>query len=444
MDKKTFVKEIRTQLQLSCCEIEVLKGPEKKKRQRFEECGILIGRSKENLFSLEKDPSISGKHCAFIYEEGIGYRLVDYNSKNGTWIGSIRITEVLLSKTTVIRVGDSIIKFTPIENIHYIQEEAEEIVSGLFFRDKKMKELCLKVKKLFELNISILFRGENGTGKGAFASIIREDCESKGIPFVKVNCSAIPNGLLESELFGYAKGAFNNAFRNHKGAFKRADKGVLFLDEIGDLPLDLQVKILGALDQHKGYYEFTPLGSEKTEKSKFFLITATNRDLVQKIKMGEFRDDLYYRIKRYRIDIPPLRERPEDIDCLLEHFFLSKKIIDFSFSDKFKKRVAGHHWKGNIREFLGAIEGAYANALIDNKKIIDDNHLELEDIQSSPFSFSLSVNDLPPYKEIEQKLRKEYLEKVLKLSNNSSQKASEIMGVGQRTINNWKNEFNLR
>src|SRR5436190_10399485 len=229
----------------------------------------------------------------------------------------------------------------------------EEIIFG---STPDMAGVRRTISKVAETNIPVLITGESGTGKDVIAKLLHAESLLSSRPFVQVNCAAIPATLLESELFGYEKGAFTGAVGAKPGRFELAHGGTLFLDEIGEIPVEMQVKLLRVLQES----EFERVGGIKTIKVDVRLVTATNRDLLQDISAGSFREDLYYRLNVVPIHIPPLRDRHEDIPLLVDHF-LAK------FNDRLKKQIASvsadaisrmvsHHWPGNIRELENLME----------------------------------------------------------------------------------------
>jgi transcriptional regulator with GAF, ATPase, and Fis domain len=205
-------------------------------------------------------------------------------------------------------------------------------------------------------HISVLLEGETGVGKEVFARSLHEMGLRRGKPFVAVNCAAIPHELVESELFGVEKGAYTGALVSRPGRFERADGGTLFLDEIGDLPASAQAKLLRVLQEG----EIERLGDQKTRKINVRLVAATNSNLLQLVKEGRFRSDLYYRLNAYQIVIPPLRERKQDIPLLAKHFLARYSAIHGKklrgFTDKAKRALLAHPWPGNIRELQNAVE----------------------------------------------------------------------------------------
>ncbi len=227
---------------------------------------------------------------------------------------------------------------------------------GIVYSSQKMEGIISLVKKVAKTDATVLIRGESGTGKELVAKAIHGLSKRKNKSFVAVNCASIPDTLLEAELFGHKKGAFTDAYTDRKGKFEQADGGTIFLDEIGDMPLSLQAKILRVLQEK----EVTPLGSNKSVKVDVRVLSATSRNLEEMVKKGEFREDLYYRLNVIPITLPPLRERKEDIALLSEHFLQKTSqrhnIPKPELSKNAIKTLEQMEWKGNIRELENFIE----------------------------------------------------------------------------------------
>ena len=208
-----------------------------------------------------------------------------------------------------------------------------------------------------DTGLNVLITGESGVGKEVVAQNLYGKSQRKDKPFIKINCAALPEGLLESELFGFERGAFTGAERKKRGKFELADKGVLFLDEIGDMPLALQAKLLRVLQSG----EFAPLGSEKEVRADAWVIASTNQNLGENVKRGLFREDLYYRLNIIKIFIPPLRERPEDIPILMD-YYLKKYTSQFSKkklthpNSHIMERLMAYNWPGNVRELQNMLQ----------------------------------------------------------------------------------------
>jgi formate hydrogenlyase transcriptional activator len=242
----------------------------------------------------------------------------------------------------------------------YIENEAtsESLFEEIVGRSPALQRVLREVEVVAPTDSSVLIQGETGTGKELIAQAIHNRSARRDRPFIKVNCAAIPSGLLESELFGHEKGAFTGAIMRKPGRFELADKGSLFLDEVGDIPLDLQAKLLRVLQEH----EFERLGSTRTQQVDVRVIAATHRDLKQMVEEGTFRSDLYYRLHVFPVTVPPLRDRREDIPLLVRHFVdkyssrMNRNIE--TIPSRTMDAVANYSWPGNVRELQNFIERA--------------------------------------------------------------------------------------
>ena len=235
----------------------------------------------------------------------------------------------------------------------------------------KMQKVFDMIPLMAQSDASVLITGETGTGKDKIAEVIHQESSRARFPFIKINCGALPLDLLESELFGHVKGAFTGASRNKLGMFKMADKGTLFLTEIGDMPLPLQVKLLSVLDDRK----FRPVGGEHSVSVDVRIIVATHRPLRDQVRQNKFREDLFYRLNVLHIHVPPLREREDDVRYLLDHFLekyartLNKTIVGFTPSTM--QTLLDYDYPGNIRELSNIVE--YAVNICKRKKINRDH-----------------------------------------------------------------------
>src|SRR6202522_1613763 len=297
-------------------------------------------------------------------------------------------------------------------------------------RSAKMQETLATVERVAPTNATVLLGGESGVGKDLIARAIHEKSRRATGPFVKINSTAIPENLLESELFGYEKGAFTGAAASKPGKFELADKGTLFLDEIGDVPPATQVKLLRVLQER----EFERLGGTKTLKVDVRLIAATNRDLREALEDGTFREDLYYRLNVVAIDIPPLREHKEDIPGLAEHF-LERFTKDTGRAEKIAgispaavQLLVGHYWPGNVRELQNVIERACALAT--------GKQLEASDIQlDSPRNRNNAASDrfLPDGMTLEQ-WEDEMIREALKRAGGNKSQAARLLGLSRNAL----------
>lgn len=301
-------------------------------------------------------------------------------------------------------------------------------------KSKVMRDVMDLVERVSNASANVLITGESGTGKEVIAKAIHQSGVRKDKPFVAVNCSAIPESLMESELFGHIKGSFTGAYSDKPGLFEEAQGGTLFLDEIGDLALGLQAKLLRALQEKS----IKPVGSAKTKKVDVRIIAATNKDLIAANKNGEFREDLYYRLSVIPVRIPSLRERKEDIPLLAEHFLKKYSSINNSntsgFTPEAMKKLILNEWVGNVRELENMIERLVvlsANKFIESSEIVFTNDNPVEDF------YHTSTNDWPTLDVLE----KRYIESVLEKVSGKKERAAKILGINRRTLYRKEKEY---
>ncbi len=292
----------------------------------------------------------------------------------------------------------------------------------------KMKKLVEIVHQVAPSQATILIMGGSGTGKEVIADMIHKFSPRAERPMVKVNCAAIPETLIESELFGYEKGAFTGAAGRKEGRFEAADKSSIFLDEIGEVPPAVQVKLLRILQEET----FERLGSNKTVKVDVRIITATNKDLAAMVKQGQFREDLYWRLNVISLQLPSLKERREDIPNLVQHFinrFSRKNGKEMKgLESKAMEILLGYEWPGNVRELENVIE---RSVVLDRDGIIGADDLPA-DIQSAsiPAMESVTIPLGTPMEEVERIL----MEETLKRTKGDKGLASKLLGISTRTL----------
>jgi len=322
-------------------------------------------------------------------------------------------------------------------DVHNLREENRSLREALgkryshpniIARSVKMQEVLATVDRVAPTNSTVLLGGESGVGKDLIARAIHEKSRRASGPFIKINSTAIPENLLESELFGYEKGAFTGANASKPGKFELADKGTLFLDEIGDVPAVTQVKLLRVLQER----EFERLGGTRTIKVDVRLIAATNRDLREALEQGTFREDLYYRLNVVPIDIAPLRQRKEDIPDLV-NLFISRFAGDSgkpveSITPEAMQILVNYHWPGNVRELQNIIERACALAK-DTVLKVDDIHL---DVRPARITNGAS-NFLPEGMTLEQ-WEDEMIRESLRRANGNKSQAARLLGLSRNAL----------
>lgn len=300
------------------------------------------------------DPAVSRYHCELRHTEH-GFLLRDLGSTNGTVVGSLRIKEVLILDESVIQVGRSTIRFVPGNEETRFNPSTDVRFGELVGRSQKMRDIFGILSKISATDLTVTIQGETGTGKDLVARAIHNASPRADGPFIVFDAGAAASNLIESELFGHEKGAFTGATEQRRGAFERADGGTLFIDEIGELALDLQPKLLRALEQR----EIQRVGGSKRIGVDVRVICATNRSLIDEVKKGSFRDDLFFRISVVMLSLPPLRERREDTE-LLVNAFLQRGEPKMTAAPDALTVLQNYDWPGNVRELRNVIETAKA------------------------------------------------------------------------------------
>jgi DNA-binding NtrC family response regulator len=332
------------------CRLEVVSGPDAGLKRVVGASTILIGRAGTDL--VLGDRKVSALHAEIRLEDG-GYRLRDLGSTNGTWVQGLRIVETFLPPGAVIGVGDSSVRFVPLAESVELPLWEQPRFGALVGRSAVMRRLFERIERIAQSESTVLVTGETGTGKELVAEAIHERSPRAGRPFVVLDCGAVPPQLFEDQLFGHEPGAFTGATRAAPGVFEAAAGGTLFIDELGELPLDVQPKLLRAVETRR----VRRLGAVDTIDCDVRVIAATNRDLAVEINRGTFRADLYYRVAVARLTLPPLRERLEDLEPLVEHF-LAELPPGAALPPGWLDEARRHPWPGNVRELRNAVERA--------------------------------------------------------------------------------------
>jgi transcriptional regulator with GAF, ATPase, and Fis domain len=285
-----------------------------------------------------------------------GYLVRDLKSTNGTFLDGAEVKEAYLRAGSVIAAGSCELKFTPFEERIEILPSEKEALGEMVGKSPAMREIFGLVEKIAPTDATVLIEGETGTGKDMIARTLHQLSPRGGSPFIVVDCGAVAGTLIESELFGHEKGAFTGAVAARQGAFEMASGGTVFLDELGELSLDLQPKLLRVLEQR----ELRRVGSQKTIKVDLRVIAATRKDLRSEVEKGKFREDLYFRLNVVPITAPPLRERREDIPLLIDAMLTKLGPSGIELSEAARVALMAHDWPGNVRELRNVIERALA------------------------------------------------------------------------------------
>jgi len=335
--------------------VRIVDGPDAGAEARSSEPSATLGTAADTLLPLS-DREVSRYHLELTPAD-TGVRVVDVGSTNGTFFGGVEIKEAIVPVGARLSIGGTIVE------VGGIDSEVEEVdfppptIPSMVATSESMRRVAAETCRLAPTNVSVFVRGETGTGKEVVARALHTLGTRAGGPFVVVDCGSLPATLVASELFGHERGAFTGADRQHAGAFERANGGTLFLDEIGELPLSVQPALLGALERRS----FRRVGGRGEISVDVRLVCATHRDLRGEVNRDRFRADLYYRLAVARIEIPPLRERPEDIEPLVTHFVTEITGQNtLPFGPRTLDALRAHRWSGNVRELRNVVEAAVA------------------------------------------------------------------------------------
>jgi two-component system response regulator AtoC len=317
------------------------------------------------------------------------------------------------------------------EQVKRLESRGSDSFQEIIAHSEKMRSLLSLTKKVAAYDTTVLITGESGTGKELIARGVHQNSSRKAKPFIAVNCGSIPENLLESEFFGYTKGAFTGADKDHKGLFEEANNGTLFLDEIGELPQSLQVKLLRVLQEQ----EIRPVGSVKTQKIDTRVITATAKNLEEEVTQGNFREDLFYRLNVITLQLPPLRERKEDIPYLCAHFLtmLNSK-MDLEIEEVAPEAMTvllGRDWKGNIRELKNCLERAAI--VTESKQIViqDLNPGQNRSSSNDPINEIFGTFSLKQGKKI---MEKKMIRQALETSKGNKSMAARMLEISYPSL----------
>jgi sigma-54 dependent transcriptional regulator, acetoin dehydrogenase operon transcriptional activator AcoR len=361
-------------------------------------------------------------HGQFRDHNGLPYNIFSGNQN--------RVPVLPIKDDSHLNAPGKIVSFNKISDSHNQRAGAEKPagLSKIIARDRKMKDVFWQINNVAEYDYSVHIFGETGTGKELVAEAIHMASPRRNGPFVPINCGALPESLIESELFGHVKGSFSGAIRDRKGRFELADSGTIFLDEVAELSRHMQAKLLRFLQDGK----FERVGGEKTIFVNARVISATNKDLKKEMKKNRFRDDLYYRINVVPVHLPPLRERKIDIPLLVDHF-LKQAIRRYNrnpvaVSDEAMALLAEYPWPGNVRELQNAVQYSFVKS--NGVEITpDDLPMEIDDTR-------LFINK----NGVSRKLNVERVEFAMEKAGGNKAKAARLLKVGRATLYRFLNE----
>jgi two-component system, NtrC family, response regulator GlrR len=380
-----------------------------------------IGSERTNDLVIDHN-TISRFHCEIVIGEN-GARVIDMKSRNGTIVDGVRVQEAWLRNNSLLRLGMVSVRFQYVSDSNQLVLSQRQEFGGLVGRSAAMRASFALLERAALTDATVLLEGETGTGKGAAAEAVHQASARRDQPFVIVDCGAIPANLLESELFGHEKGAFTGADSKRVGAFEEADGGTVFLDEIGELPADLQPKLLRVLESRT----IRRIGQNVHKNIDVRLIAATHRDLRADVNSGRFRADLYYRLAVLRVSIPPLRARPDDLPAIAEHIL---KILGASAQQRehlltldLISTLQRSAWPGNVRELRNYLE----------RCLVFERPLPPDEPQAQASSFAIDVSR--PLADERQRMldefEREYVERLLRAHNGKVAQAASAAKIGR-------------
>lgn len=346
----------------------------------FDQPQVSVGALEDNDLVLDDDRV--SRHHARIFAQGDDFLIEDLRSATGTWVDRVRVREAWLRSGCTLRLGGTTLRFSVVTEKLDVRPRAQAQLGGLVGQSESMRRLMAAVEKVAPTGATVVLEGETGTGKEVVARTLHQLSARHAQPLVVFDCGAVQQNLIESELFGHEKGSFTGALSTRQGLLETASGGTVFLDEVGELALDLQPKLLRALETR----EIRRVGGNRPIKIDVRVVAATNRDLQAEVAAGRFREDLFYRLGVVRLHLPPLRERREDIRLLVEHMLGAGAFNRVGGQASGVMRVKGvsqealqalmaHDWPGNVRELGNVVERACSFA--------EGDLLQLDDLPES-------------------------------------------------------------
>jgi transcriptional regulator with PAS, ATPase and Fis domain len=420
-----------TQIAVRAVHVEVTEGPNAGLKVHVTTPVFVIGTG--DLADLRlTDPTVSREHVR-LHLSANGVVLRDEGSRNGTWMGGLRVHHATLTTGARITLGSTVLTL----HVDAAVSEVEVSASGRFGDalggSASMRVVFGLLERAAPTELSILLEGESGVGKEILASSIHKKSLRKDGPFVTVDCSAIPEHLIESELFGHVRGAFTGAGADRDGLFAEAHGGTLFLDELGELPVNLQPKLLRALEQR----QVRPVGSNRVRSVDVRVIAATNRQLAAAVEAGEFRQDLLYRLSVVRVHIPPLRDRVDDILPIARSFLASaRRSPEAYLPPEIEGMLVAYSWPGNVRELRNAVQRFAVLGTSDAAELLATESA-LPHVTQNAIGVGVDPSELP-FNEARQRLmdhlERTYLKGVLDRCGGVVSKAVEHSGLSRATF----------
>ena len=420
-----------------CCTMSILSGPDAGARVEIPLPGEAVTIGREPIACLRlTDPGVSRRHLEIAYTDQ-GLVVTDAGTVNGTYQGAQRINSITVRETVRLRLGTQTELEIVLGPTVEVARPDPARFGGAIGSAPAMRELFSLLSRVAPTDATILLEGETGTGKEKLAESIHQASRRAEAAFVVVDCGAIPRELVGSELFGHARGAFTGASAGKRGLVEDASGGTLFLDELGELPLEVQPQLLRLLSKR----EARRIGETRPYAADIRVIAATHRDLRSMVRLGQFREDLYFRVAVVRATVPPLRARPEDLPALVEHFLeeIGRPILRVPFA--LMARFLAHDWPGNLRELRNAVERAasvsegWVEAATDPLGQPGDDPTSWDDALSGPFKVAKSL--------IVESFERDYLTQLLARHNGNLSSAAQEAGIDRNYVHRLLKKHHL-
>ncbi|MFO0593279.1 MAG: sigma 54-interacting transcriptional regulator [Polyangiaceae bacterium] len=403
----------------------VVGGPARGARFTVRNGVARIGSAPGNDVRID-DATVSRQHCE-IRVRADAVLLRDLSSTNGTYVGGARIREAEIPAGTLVRAGDSAFQILVGDGPTFLELSSRTSFGELVGASVEMRRLYALLERVATTDTTVLVTGETGTGKDVVARSIHAASRRAAGPFVPIDCGAIPESLIESELFGHVRGAFSGAIADRRGVFEEAGSGTLFLDEIGEMPMALQPKLLRALETRT----VRPVGASGTRPVDVRIVAATNRSLARCVNDGTFREDLYYRLAVVEAPVPALRDRPEDVPILAAHFYKQITRTDAAPPPDFLRGLASRSWPGNVRELRNFVERSVSLGMVGASGPVSAPPVAAEDAE-------LAVPIHLPLKDARQawieSFELVYVRRILEKTGGNVTRAAQMAGVSRRFL----------
>jgi DNA-binding NtrC family response regulator len=434
-DDTRLIQSAKTELR--AIDLAVAMGPDRGLRRRLTRGRVRVGTAPTNDLQLG-DPTVSRLHCELELQRG-GVRVVDSGSTNGTFVNGVRVHDAELGSGGTLTLGDTVLRLDLADEALFVEVSTREQFGEVLGKSFEMRRIYAVLEKASPSKATILIQGETGTGKEALARAIHDASDRAAAPFVAIDCGALAENLIESELFGHARGAFSGAMAERKGLFEAAAGGTVFLDEVGELPLALQPRLLRVLEAR----EVRRLGENVPRQVDVRVLAATNRSLVQAVNEGLFREDLFYRLAVLEVHVPPLRTRREDIALLAQHFYERYSGSSDALASHLVTTLTARAWPGNVRELRNFVERSVSLGWATSEA-----RPPVEAAPEAPLALQALVPADATLKDARERwtehFERLYVSTVLHRTGGKVRRAAEVAGVNRRTFQRMMAEHGIR